>query len=593
MVDVALEKALIAGVSGRQVLNTHLDWTVEFTVTLADGRTGRGASPRGETPSIYEDRETGGRSAPDEVLKAIAREVEGVELDQAELDALLLEGRAEWGAAATYAMSSAFYEATRPVVLGRTPRILFNVLNGGLHAYTNPIVSDCSEFLLVARSDDLAASVAGYVQILGEAKGALAELPTTTVGGNRVHDLGRDPNLAGFALLERLLADTGLSEQFGLMADASAGDWFVNDQYELSVSGTRLEPGALVEEWLRLMDRFDLEILEDPFAETDVASWADLHRRRPERSHLYGDNLTSVQPAELAAKSHLVDGVLVKPDQNGTVTGTAAIRRACAGGGALHRRLAPVHRDGRPVPDSPVDRPRRRLHQDRPVLGLQLGDADQRAAARSERMTAARTITTIRHSTTAHNASQIISGRLDEPLSDAGRALARELRELLGPLSADTVASSPMLRARETAAIVTTVDDGAIVTSELCVERSYGVLEGIPPEEVATYADRITYIERGGIRHSLNPPGGESFEEVRSRAERALEVLLAVPGPAVILVAHQTFLQQLHGLLLGHDVHDALALDIRTLQVDRFELNGAGPAMHEAVHPGMGTHRSW
>jgi len=208
-------------------------------------------------------------------------------------------------------------------------------------------------------------------------------------------------------------------------------------------------------------------------------------------------------------------------------------------------------------------------------------------------MTTTRTITTIRHSTTAHNAAQIISGRIDEPLSDAGRALARELRDLHGPLVADTVASSPMRRARETAAIVTTADDGEIVTSDLCVERDYGLLEGIPPDEVATYADRITYIERGGIKHSLNPPGGESFEQVRLRAGGTLDLLRTLPGSTVILVAHQTFLQQLHGLLLGHDVHEALALDIRTLQVDRFELNGASPARHEAVHPGMGTHRSW
>ncbi len=208
-------------------------------------------------------------------------------------------------------------------------------------------------------------------------------------------------------------------------------------------------------------------------------------------------------------------------------------------------------------------------------------------------MTATLTITTIRHSTTAHNAAQIISGRIDEPLSAAGRALAHELRDLLGPLGADTVASSPMRRARETAAIVTTASDGDIVTSDLCVERDYGLLEGISPQEVATYADRITYIEKGGIRHSLNPPGGESFEQVRARAEATLEFLRSLPGPTVILVAHQTFLQQLQGLLLGQDVQEALAIDIRTLQVDRFELNGMRPARHEPVHPGMGSHRSW
>ncbi len=208
-------------------------------------------------------------------------------------------------------------------------------------------------------------------------------------------------------------------------------------------------------------------------------------------------------------------------------------------------------------------------------------------------MTPVRTLTTVRHSTTAHNAARIISGRLDEPLSDDGRTLARELRDLIGPFAADTVVSSPMRRALETAGIITTARGEEIATSDLCVERDYGVLQGISPEEVATYADQITYVEAGGIRHSLNPPGGESFEQVRSRAEGLLEYVRGLQGPAVLVVAHQTFLQQLHGLLSGLGVHEALALDIRTLQVDRFELNGTGPAEHEAVHPGMGTHRSW
>jgi broad specificity phosphatase PhoE len=204
-----------------------------------------------------------------------------------------------------------------------------------------------------------------------------------------------------------------------------------------------------------------------------------------------------------------------------------------------------------------------------------------------------RTITTVRHSTTAHNAARIISGRLDEPLSDEGRALAREMRRLIGPLGADSTVSSPMRRALETTLIVTDAAAAEVVISEHCVERDYGLLQGIAPEEVASHAGQITYIERGGIRHSLNPPGGESFEQVRSRAVRAMEQLRALDGPGVLLVAHQTFLQQLHGLLLGLDILDALALDIRTLQVDRFELDGSGPATHTPVHPGMGTHRSW
>ncbi|MGW1871199.1 hypothetical protein ACWCPS_37385 [Streptomyces mauvecolor] len=68
--------------------------------------------------------------------------------------------------------------------------------------------------------------------------------------------------------------------------------------------------------------QFDLTMLEDPFAETDLDSWRALHAARPASCQLLGDNLTSTLASELAAKAPLVDAVLLKPNQNGTVSGT-------------------------------------------------------------------------------------------------------------------------------------------------------------------------------------------------------------------------------------------------------------------------------
>jgi len=331
--------AVIAAVDGRQVLNSHVEWTIEFTVRLADGSVGRGASPRGETPSIYEDRPRPGFRA--DVASEVARSLVGLEWDQVALDDVLAQRRAEWGAPAVYAISVAFYEATRRAAPGAAPRILFNLLNGGLHAYTNPITADVTEFLLVPRSDDLEATIAGYSQLLRDARRALAEIPTREVGGNRVHDLGAEPNVAAFALVEELLQRAALTDLFGIMIDASAGDWYDGDRYRLPITERTLEPGQLVDEWLGLMDRFELMILEDPFAETDVTAWQRLHEARPARCGLYGDNLTSTQPEELEAKVHLVDGVLIKPDQNGTVSGTLRFADAARRAGL---RLAASHR---------------------------------------------------------------------------------------------------------------------------------------------------------------------------------------------------------------------------------------------------------
>ena len=340
MASAPVPSATIDALRGRMVLNSHLDWTIELSVSLDDGRTGRGASPKGETPSIYEDH--GGAAELSEALLAeISAAVIGNALSQEELDAIAVEHQPRWGSAVGYALSVAYYEANRPEHASHRPRILFNLLNGGLHAYTNPIRSDLSEYLLVPRTDDLEWTIQGYVRLLADVRARLADVPTVMVGGNPVHDLGASPTAAALALCAELIAAAGLGDTFGLMVDASAGDWYDGTRYHPAVTDRWLTSEELVDEWLGHLDRFDLAILEDPLAERDLDGWQRLHESRPDGAGIYGDNLTSTLPDEVDAKSHLIDGVLIKPDQNGTVSGTISFAQAARRAGL---RLAASHR---------------------------------------------------------------------------------------------------------------------------------------------------------------------------------------------------------------------------------------------------------
>ncbi len=204
-----------------------------------------------------------------------------------------------------------------------------------------------------------------------------------------------------------------------------------------------------------------------------------------------------------------------------------------------------------------------------------------------------RRLLTVRHSLTGHNAAGIITGRLDEPLSDEGRDLVRKLVAARGPIAADTVVASPMRRALETAVFLTGLVAAAILVDPAALERDYGELQGLDREQVKEYADRVEYIEVGGIRHSLNPPGGESFEEVRERAEAFAAGVEAMPPGTVLLVSHQVFLQQLHGVLLDIPTRESLAMDIRPLQIDEFELDVGAPAPHAVLYPGVTRYQSW
>ena len=183
-------------------------------------------------------------------------------------------------------------------------------------------------------------------------------------------------------------------------------------------------------------------------------------------------------------------------------------------------------------------------------------------------------VTTVRHAATAFGGEHKIAGRLDVPLSDAGVTESRKLGSELPLNEHDVVISSPLSRALETARLVTGLPESEILIRPGCVERDYGEMQGLQPELIGTLRPRVRYVKVGEYDHSLNPPLGESFPALRVRAELFLkDTLEAHHGRAVLIFSHQTFLQQLHGTLLGMDTYECLALVIGNLEMNQFAVD--------------------
>ena len=114
-----------------------------------------------------------------------------------------------------------------------------------------------------------------------------------------------------------------------------------------------------------------------------------------------------------------------------------------------------------------------------------------------------------------------------------------------------------------------------MIENPLCNERNYGILEGIKYSEVRKVRPRVLFIKVGNDRHSVNPLGGEPFEEVRKRAERFYRYLFRnFRGKKVLVVSHFAFLQQFHGLLKGLSCIESLAEEVKNLQLTRFVFKG-------------------
>jgi broad specificity phosphatase PhoE len=141
----------------------------------------------------------------------------------------------------------------------------------------------------------------------------------------------------------------------------------------------------------------------------------------------------------------------------------------------------------------------------------------------------------VRHAETEWSRSGRHTGRTDVPLLDVGRERARELGDALREHAFGLVLTSPLERARETAALAG-VGDGAEVREDL-LEWDYGDYEGITTPDIRK--DRPGwYLWRDGV------PNGETADEVGARCDRVIEEMLAVDGDVAVF-AHGHVLRAL------------------------------------------------
>ncbi len=324
---------IIHAVNYRTILNSHVRFTTEFIIQLAEGGTGVGAAPQGETISIYEDRKVS--ITPETIIHAIqSNGMLGRPLSQAEFDQYLQQNISAFGRNNAYSLSLAFFNAThqtqslselfgKPKARLVPPRLCLNILNGGWHAYTNPVLSDFSEFMLVAKSDNIQEVIGEHNEIQKAVKAKLITQTKTVVSGNPVNSFGKADNRAPIEFLLTITESLGLTHKYDLMIDASAGDLWTPEGYRLPITDNSVYSSEqFLEYWKGLIKQYNLRFLEDPFREQDAESWRALTTSEP-NAIIIGDNYYSSDAARIeagAAKQH-THAVIIKPNQAGTVTG--------------------------------------------------------------------------------------------------------------------------------------------------------------------------------------------------------------------------------------------------------------------------------
>jgi probable phosphoglycerate mutase len=149
----------------------------------------------------------------------------------------------------------------------------------------------------------------------------------------------------------------------------------------------------------------------------------------------------------------------------------------------------------------------------------------------------------IRHGQSEANRDRVFANRGDGPgLTGLGRQQAAVLAEgLVGELAGDAVheiCSSPLLRARQTAAILADAVGAPVTVTEALREYDVGRWEGTPTDE---HEREYWNTERAWLagRSDARTGGGESQRELRDRFRPLIDRVLAGPaGRTWVLVGH-------------------------------------------------------
>jgi uncharacterized phosphatase len=133
----------------------------------------------------------------------------------------------------------------------------------------------------------------------------------------------------------------------------------------------------------------------------------------------------------------------------------------------------------------------------------------------------------VRHGLSLMNIHGLFAGNTETPLTDRGRVQAVEAGQHAKGLGLNLIVSSPASRAHETAVIIATEIDypvNKIITSELLLERNFGIMEGRDYEP--------------GLNIDENVPGAESIEQLLERAHTAVAWLRQQEADNILIVSH-------------------------------------------------------
>ena len=355
-----MPKTTITAVRAREILDSRGNPTLDVTVTCEGGGNtclpaGRFAVPSGASTGTHEALELrdgdqsrfggqGALRAATNVNVNLAGALVGMDArDQRAIDARMiamdgtpsksvLGGNALIGIsiacarAAASALNTPLHEYLHALAPGITPSrsvpfLNMNLINGGKHAATRVAFQ---EYKLIPQTDDVAEALQIGTRVMHALKARITS-EYGAVHANVGDEGGFAPDLISvrrpLELLMETASDLHIDHRIKLAIDVAASSFYdpVTDRYTYDDAPHTAD--ELAADLRAIMRDFPMLYIEDPFHED---AFEDFARLNDNSCMIVGDDLTVTNTSRLAhaVETKAIGGVIIKPNQVGTLTET-------------------------------------------------------------------------------------------------------------------------------------------------------------------------------------------------------------------------------------------------------------------------------
>lgn len=352
---------VITQITGREILDSRGNPTIEADVFLSDGSFGRASVPSGASTGAFEAIElrdgdssrylgTGVRKAVSNINGPISDLLRGMPAtDQKAIDRAMIQAdgtpnKGNFGANAILGVSLAVAKAaaaSKQLPLYRylggvnattLPVPMMNILNGGKHADSS---LNIQEFMIVpVGAATFSAALESCVTVFHTLKKLLKKDGLSTAVGD---EGGFAPNFSGdeqaLEYIVKAISAAGYvpGKDFCIAIDAAATEMFDEagkagrpGDYLFWKAGIYKTVDEMVAFWVELSEKYPIISLEDGMSEEDWDGWGKLCAALGSCIQLVGDDLfvTNTQRIQRGIDESVCNSVLIKLNQIGSLTET-------------------------------------------------------------------------------------------------------------------------------------------------------------------------------------------------------------------------------------------------------------------------------